>query len=66
VVAGIAAANGLITYIDDSTDIDEAANPYKYSGTVAAVARSAEDFGPLARSPTGNSKCRIRRNGVDR
>ena len=50
VVAGIAAANGLITYIDDSTDIDEAANPYKYSGTVAAVARSEEDFGLLAQS----------------
>src|SRR3954447_9315141 len=50
VVAGIAAANGLITYIDDSSDIDEAANPYKYSGTVAAVARSEEDFGLLAQS----------------
>jgi hypothetical protein len=50
VVAGIAAANGMITYIDDSADIDEAANPYKYSGTVAAVARSQDDFGPLARS----------------
>jgi hypothetical protein len=50
VVAGIAAANGLITFIDDSTDIDEAANPYKYSGTVAAVARSEEDFGMLAQS----------------
>jgi hypothetical protein len=50
VVAGIAAANGLITYIDDSTDIDEAENPYKYSGTVAAVARSEEDFGLLAQS----------------
>jgi hypothetical protein len=48
VVAGIAAANGMITYIDDSADIDEAANPYKYSGTVAAVARSEEDFGTLA------------------
>ncbi len=50
VVAGIAAANGLITYIDDSADIDEAANPYKYSGTVAAIARSEEDFGLLAHS----------------
>ena len=50
VVAGIAAANGLITCIDDSADIDEAANPYKYSGTVAAVARSEEDFGLLAQS----------------
>jgi hypothetical protein len=50
VVAGIAAANGLITRIDDSADIDEAANPYKYSGTVAAIARSEEDFGLLAQS----------------
>jgi hypothetical protein len=50
VVAGIAAANGLITYIDDSADIDEAANPYKYSGTVAAIARSEEDFGLLTHS----------------
>jgi hypothetical protein len=50
VVAGIAAANGLITYIDDSADIDEAANPYKYSGTVAAIARSEEDLGLLAHS----------------
>jgi hypothetical protein len=50
VVAGIATANGLITYIDDSADIDEAANPYKYSGTVAAIARSEEDFGLLAHS----------------
>jgi hypothetical protein len=31
-------------------NIDEAANPYKYSGTVAAVARSEEDFGMLAQS----------------
>ena len=51
VVAGIAAANGMITRIDDSADIDEAANPYKYSGTVAAVARSEEDFGTLATRP---------------
>ncbi len=50
VVAGIAAANGLITLVNDSVDIDEAANPYKFSGTVAAVARSEEDFGPLAQA----------------
>jgi spermidine synthase len=48
VVAGIAAANGLITRVSDTTDPDEVANPYKYAGTVAAVARSEADFGPLA------------------
>jgi spermidine synthase len=51
VVAGIAAANGLITRVNDNADIDEAANPYKYAGTVAAVARSEEDFGALAQAP---------------
>ena len=50
VVAGIAAANGLVTLVSDGTDLDEAANPYKYSATVAAVARSEEDFGALAHS----------------
>ena len=50
VVAGIAAANGLITRINDSADLDETANPYKFAGTVAAVARSEEDFGALAHS----------------
>jgi hypothetical protein len=50
VVAGIAAANGLITLVNDVTDLDEIDNPYKFSGTVAAVARSKEDFGPLAQS----------------
>jgi hypothetical protein len=51
VVAGIAAANGLITLFSDSVEIDETANPYKFSGSVAAVARSEEDFGPLLDSP---------------
>jgi hypothetical protein len=50
VVAGIAAANGLITLINDSTDLDEISNPYKFAGTVAAVARSKEDLGQLAQS----------------
>ena len=50
VVAGIAAANGLLTRVNDSADIDEAANPYKYAGTVAAVARREEDFGLLAQA----------------
>ncbi len=50
VVAGIAAANGLLTRVNDSADIDEAANPYKYAGTVAALARREEDFGLLAQA----------------
>ncbi len=51
VVAGIAAANGAVTRINDSVEIDEGANPYKYSGTVAAVVRNEEDFGALAQAP---------------
>ena len=47
VVAGIAAANGLITRVHDGGDPGE---PYKYGGTVAAVARHEEDFGMLANS----------------
>jgi hypothetical protein len=50
VVAGIAAANGLMTRTSEGADIDEAANPYKFTATVAAVARSEEDFGALAQS----------------
>jgi hypothetical protein len=50
VVAGIAAANGMITRVSDSSDLDEATNPYKFIGTVAAVARSEEDFGALAQA----------------
>jgi hypothetical protein len=50
VVAGSAAANGLATRVSDSADLDEAANPYKFVGTVAAVARSEEDFGALAQA----------------
>jgi hypothetical protein len=50
VVAGIAAANGLMTLTSEGEDIDEAANPYKFTATVAAVARSEEDFGALAQS----------------
>jgi hypothetical protein len=50
VVAGIAAANGLVTRVNDVYDLDENVNPYKYSGTVAASVRSEADFGPLAES----------------
>ena len=48
VVAGIAAANGLITRVHDAYDLDETVNPYKYSGTVAASVRREEDFNSLA------------------
>ena len=51
VVAGIAAANGLSARVSDTADPDEAANPYKFAGTVVAVARSDEDFGALALAP---------------
>ena len=51
VVAGIAAANGLKARVSDATDPDEAANPYKYAGTVVAVARREEDFGDLVQTP---------------
>ena len=50
VVAGIAAANGLVTLVSDRPDPDETANPYKFSGTVAAVARNREDFAELVQS----------------
>ena len=50
IVAGIAAANGLVTLVSDRPDPDETGNPYKFSGTVAAVARSREDFAELVQS----------------
>jgi spermidine synthase len=50
VVAGIAGANGAITRLNDGADVDETTHPYKFSGTVTAVARSEEDFGALAQS----------------
>jgi hypothetical protein len=50
VVAGIATANGLLTRVNDVADPDETAHPYKFSGTIAAVAKSDEDFGALAQS----------------
>jgi spermidine synthase len=47
VAAGIAAANGLVMRLHDSVD---PAEPYKYAGTVAAIARDDADFGVLANS----------------
>ena len=51
VVAGIAAANGLMTFLSNEPNPDEEAHPYKFGSTVAAVARREEDFGPLKQSP---------------
>jgi hypothetical protein len=51
VVAGIAAANGLMTLLSNEPDPDEEADPYKFGGTVAAVARREDDFGLLTQSP---------------
>jgi hypothetical protein len=51
VVAGIAEANGLMTLLSNEPDPDEEANPYKFGGTVAAVARRENDFGFLTQSP---------------
>jgi hypothetical protein len=50
VVAGIAAANGLLALLNDSTDVDELVQPYKYASTIVAVAREKEDFGPLTQA----------------
>jgi hypothetical protein len=50
VVAGIAAANGAVTRVNDVALPEDTTQPYKYSGTVALVARNDEDFGTLAGS----------------
>jgi hypothetical protein len=50
VVAGIAAANGAVTRVNDGAVPEDSSQPYKYSGTVALVARKDEDFGSLAAS----------------
>jgi hypothetical protein len=51
VVAGIAAANRLVTLINEGGDLDEAANPYKFGATVTASVRETADFGLLGESP---------------
>jgi hypothetical protein len=50
VVAGIAAANGAVTRVNDGGDATENDAEYMFIGTVAVVARSDEDFGPIANS----------------
>ncbi len=50
VVAGIAAANGAVTRVNDGADFVERVEDYLFVGTVTAVARSDDDFGTLAHS----------------
>jgi hypothetical protein len=50
VVAGIAEANGVIARIYDGGDVEPDWDEYKFVPRVAAVARTNEDFGALARS----------------
>jgi hypothetical protein len=50
VAAGIAQANGLSTRVKDGGDEGADDEENKYTSTVAAVARSEADFGPLATS----------------
>jgi predicted O-methyltransferase YrrM len=48
VVTGIAAANGAVTRVNDGSDFTERESEYLFVGTVAAVARTDQDFGALA------------------
>ncbi len=50
VVAGIAAANGLVTRVNDGDDVDETTIPTNIPAPSPRSARSDEDFGPLAKS----------------
>jgi hypothetical protein len=50
VVAGIAAANGMVSRVNEGGDVTENDADYIFLGTVVAVARTDEDFGPLAQS----------------
>jgi hypothetical protein len=50
VVTGIAEANGLVARVNDGSDVEEKESEYLFVGTVVAVARSDDDFGPLAQS----------------
>jgi len=50
VAVGIAAANGMKTWIYDDTDDDEIDDEYVYTSDVAISARGADDLGELAAS----------------
>ena len=49
VVAGIARANGLVTWVSDSDDVPQG-EYYIYNSTAAVVARTDEDLGTLVMS----------------
>ena len=50
VVAGIAAANGMVSRLNESGDVTEYPDDYIFLETVVAAARSDDDFGPIAQS----------------
>jgi hypothetical protein len=50
VVAGIAAANDMVSRVNESADITENDDEYVFPETVVAAARADEDFGPIAQS----------------
>jgi hypothetical protein len=50
VATGVASANGLVTRVRETTDIDDDEH-YLYGSSVAAIARADADFGPLATLP---------------
>jgi spermidine synthase len=50
VVAGIAAANGMVSRVNEGTDVTENDAEYVFLGTVTVAARKDEDFGPIAQS----------------
>ena len=50
VVAGIAAANGMVARVNEGDDVTENDAEYIFSGTVVAVARRNEDFGAIGQS----------------
>jgi hypothetical protein len=50
VVAGIAAANGAVSRVNEGTDVAESDVDYIFLGTVVVAARKDESFGPIAKS----------------
>jgi hypothetical protein len=50
VVTGIAAANGMVARVSESSDVAENDDEYVFLATVVAAARKDEDFGPMAQS----------------
>jgi len=50
VVAGIAAANGMVSRVNEGTDVAESDADYIFLGTVVVATRKDENFGPIAQS----------------